>query len=507
LALDILGRRRSPACLDSSALFARESLDLKNAIMLSADPMNQNPPTGPRNDVRATAFQPAPSTEQTAARPPRRRFPLSVAEEIFLAETTATPATMQFELRVSGSIDDTRLREAITRAATVHPMTQVRLVGRRFLIRPPRWEMASGDPPADILQSIHCDDETELDVIRSEYFSRPIALGRAPAIRALLIHRSGGDTLMFSIHHSLMDGMGGLRWINSVARAYAGRADPVPAIDPIAARDLKRQFGSNIPPGARVVQPKRAAGGGWARVWGPDQPETQGYGVCHASLTAKECERLQPCRHGQDATINDLLIAALHATVAAWNESRNEKCDVISILMPVNLRPAEWNTEVVANLVLTTRNISAPAERATPAQLMQCVTAQMDELRGSYLKVLTRSRFTCWLISNVLLPCLLWWPKVAALVVPETADSIFFTSLGRIERKIVGFGKGGGALTEFWISPPIKMPMGLAIDATILRGQIFVSLRYCLTRFDSPTAQTFCELYVSTLRRLGGAGE
>jgi NRPS condensation-like uncharacterized protein len=433
----------------------------------------------------------------------RRRFALSPAEEVFLAETPSTPATMQFELRVSGSLDLARVRSAVAVAVSKHPMTQVELAAQRFLFRPPQWEICAEPKLDDVVQATRCDDDHELRRVRDEFFSRSIPLDSAPALRALLVQRTGGDTLMLSIHHALMDGMGSLRWINSVARAYAGLPDSASTIDPISARDLKRQFGSNIPKDAVVVEPRGSGGRRWARIAGEDRPGRSGYGICHASLSAEICESLDPCGYGQDATFNDLLIAALHATIAAWNAAKGAACDYISILMPINLRPPAWNSEVAANLVLIARSITTAAERHTPKSLMQAITRETTLLRRGYLKLLTRSTLTCWLVANVLVPVMLNWPRVVGLFFKHNPDTTLFATLGRLERKVAGFGPDAGQITEIWISPPITVPLGLAMDSTILRGQLFISLRYCQTRFDSAAARSFCDLYLSTLQNLG----
>src|SRR3954451_19390735 len=71
----------------------------------------------------------------------RERYRMHIVEELFALDHPDEPPTMQFELRVSGSLDEGRLAEAVAAAVAVHPMTQARLVARRFLLRPPLWEV------------------------------------------------------------------------------------------------------------------------------------------------------------------------------------------------------------------------------------------------------------------------------------------------------------------------------------------------------------------------------
>src|SRR3954453_11501622 len=73
------------------------------------------------------------------------RYRMHAVEELFALDHPDEPPTMQFELRVSGSLDEARLTEAIAAAVALHPMTQARQVAGRFILRPPLWEIGTID--------------------------------------------------------------------------------------------------------------------------------------------------------------------------------------------------------------------------------------------------------------------------------------------------------------------------------------------------------------------------
>src|SRR5207244_1950840 len=54
-------------------------------------------------------------------------------------------------------------------------------------------------------------------------------------------------------------------------------------------------------------------------------------------------------RRPPGATVNDVLLAALHLAIAEWNAEHGAPCERIGIMMPVNLRPPERRNALVGN--------------------------------------------------------------------------------------------------------------------------------------------------------------
>lgn len=447
-----------------------------------------------------TSGRPAPDP---GPHPVGTRFPMNIAEEIFAPDHPDQPPTMHFELRVAGRIDEARLADSIARACEAHAMTRVRLASRRFLIRPPIWEFADLEL-GGVVRSTSCADDDRMVEIRDAFYSRPVELDTAPAIRALLVHRPGGDSLLFNLHHSLMDGIGTLRWINSVARSYAGRPDPLPPGDPLALRDLSTMAdaaGDRAPgePGPT------APAGIISQVAGTAAGTEPGYGICNLALPPEICGRLDPGRYGPDTTLNDLLLAAVHLGIDAWNARRARACQLLSVLVPVNMRPLDCYNEFPVNRVIVARSVSTPEARADPATLLQTLTEQGRRMRSGagFSRLLSRPAWVRTLIFQVILPLMLYWPRVVPRAIKGQVDSILFANMGRIERKVCAFGGDAGRLTEFWVSPPITMPMGIGLDSVILNGKLHLSLRYRRALFDRAAALEFLDLYANTLINLG----
>ena len=76
----------------------------------------------------------------------------------------------------------------------------------------------------------------------------------------------------------------------------------------------------------------------------------QGFGFHLLRFDRDEAVRIA-ARRVKPATINDLLLAALAVTIRRFNDQRGVVPGRMSLLMPVNLRPAEWSNELVSNIV------------------------------------------------------------------------------------------------------------------------------------------------------------
>jgi NRPS condensation-like uncharacterized protein len=417
-------------------------------------------------------------------------------EEIFHSlDRPDEPSSIQVELRVSGSLRERELREALGTAVAAHPMTRARKVSRRILLRPARWEVG-GPSAGEVVQSLHCDDESALAAARAEFYSRSIDVEQSPALRLLLVHRAGGDSLLLGANHAVTDGIGSLRFLHSVARAYAGRPDPVPPVDPLAARDLQAQFGHTVasrpgdadrakpPAGRRSLLVPRGADG------------ESGYGFLLSSLSADQGRRLNPRRLVPTATVNDLLLASLHRAIARWNADQHRPCQIISILMPVNLRPPEWRNEVVGNLTLGGPILSTQEQRSTAESLLAAVTAQTRRIKAG-------DDFAAFLEKP------LWVRKLLLLLLlslgTRSMDSAVLSNLGRID-DVPDFGTEAGEVTEFWFSPPVVMPMGLAVGAASLKGRLHLAMRYRRALFDGRSARRFYDLFLDSLTKLTAGG-
>jgi NRPS condensation-like uncharacterized protein len=424
------------------------------------------------------------------------RIPFSIGEEILhFADRPAEPLTIHLELRLSGALDEGLLRESIRAAVMTHPMARAKKTGGRVLHRPPLWEI--GEPGlVDVLRVARCDDEPAMAAARTEFLSRPVGVVTAPALRVLLARRPGGDSLLLSVNHAIADGIGAFRFLQSVARAYGGRPDPVPEVDPLAARDLKAQFGGAQARPRETERPDRTVGAP-SLVAPRGDRDASGYGSCHRALPAEQSRRLKPRRFGPTATPNDLLVAAMHLAIAAWNAEQGRPCGRLSVLVPVNLRPPAWHREVMANLVMSGQVSSTPEQRSTPESLLAAVTSQTQRIKagGRTAAILALPGFVYRQIPLLL-------GVLSVLPSKGEPNAAVLSYVGRVD-DVADFGPAVGEPTEFWASPPVRMPTGIALGVCRLRGSLRLALRYRRALLDDQAAERLADLFLDRLASLG----
>jgi NRPS condensation-like uncharacterized protein len=417
----------------------------------------------------------------------------SIDEAVHLLDTPAEPWSIQLEVRVAGALDAERLRNAIPIALARHPMARAKLLPARHTDK--RWTWAiSGAPDLDPLKVVDCDDDVELAELRSQLHSLSLPLAESPPLRLRLARHPLGDVLMINANHAAFDGFGTLQVLRSIGKAYMDEDEPEPGVDLMAARDVDgltrpadraervRRLRA-LAEKARdlATPPARLAPQG-----GSDRP---GYGIHQISVPVPETP--------EDATVNDMLLAALNLAIAGWNTGQGTACRRIGVLMPVNLRPPEWKNEVVTNFVSESRVSTTPADRRTTKSLLEAITGQTQRIKdgdgAALMEVLARTaRFPLWL-KQPLSPFI--WMTGNRLV-----DTAVLSNLGSIDDDhLPSFGPEAGDIVGLWFSAPARMPCGLSLGAVTAAGGLHLAFRYRYPLWGPAAAAAFADRFVIEL--------
>ena len=431
-----------------------------------------------------------------------------VDEAVHLLDTEAAPWSIQLEVRVAGTLDEARLREALSGAVGAHPMARARKAASRRSLRHDHWEIPD-TVDIDPLRAADCADDAELAALRSELQSRGVPLAESPPLRVRLARHPGGDLLMFNVNHAAMDGFGALRVLHSVARRYAGRPDPDSPVDFSDARNFAEHLtGADLSARVRrqlalleklrdlLLPPARVA---------PDGGDNgAGYAFHHLSLSPARTQALGAC--DGPGTVNDVLLAALNLAIARWNADHGRRCGRIGVMVPANLRPEEWRDDVAGNYSLPARVSTTRRSRHTPQSTLGALHRQTRRKKRAgmgtaLIEVLGRS---------ALFP--LWVKQMTVMLLPLTGnrlvDTALLSNLGEL-REPPEFGPDAGPTVEMWFSPPARMPLGLTVGTVTLDGRIHLAFRYRLRLFDADAAARFAAGYLAELDRflkLAGAG-
>ena len=429
-----------------------------------------------------------------------QRVPFSVVDEaVYLLDNETEPWSIQLELRVAGSLDESRFRSALDQALARHPMARARKATSRLAERRFHWEITAV-PDLDPLRVVDCADDDAVSAVRADLQSISIPLVESPPLRVRLVHHPDGDLVMLNVKHAAIDGFGSIRILRSIARAYWGLPDPQPELDLVDTRDMRDTLAArDAPERARristlldkvkdeVQPPSRLAVDG-----GTEKP---GYGFHHVTLSPERTKALAGVEGG---TVNDVLLAALHVAVAAWNDEHARPSNRIGILVPVNLRPKEWWEEMAGNFTLNVRVATKPAERVSCESVLEAVAEQSNRIKKGG---------TGAALIEVIggLPSVPLWAKQSMAPVlsfsgSRLVDSALLSNIGELDEP-PSFGPDAGDTTEMWFSAPARMPLGLTVGTVTIGGRMHVAYRYRHPQFDDEAVRRFAACYEACLDR------
>jgi NRPS condensation-like uncharacterized protein len=417
----------------------------------------------------------------------------SIDEAVHLLDTPAEPWSIQLEVRVSGAIDEHRLRAAVPVALSRHPMARAKLLPARRTDK--RWTWAiSGAPDLDPLKVVDCSDDFELAQLRSELHSLSVPLAESPPLRLRLARHPLGDVLMVNANHAAFDGFGTLQVLRSIGKAYLEEDEPAPGVELSEARDVDRL--TRAAGGAERMRRLRAVADKArdlatppARVAPQGGSDRPGYGIHQISVPVP--------RSPAGVTVNDMLLAALNLAIAGWNTGQGTACRRISVLMPVNLRPPEWKSEVVTNFVSESRVTTTPADRRSSKCLIEAITARTRRIKdgegAALMEVLAKTaRLPLWL-KQPLSPFI--WMTGNRLV-----DTAVLSNLGTVDdEELPRFGPHAGDVVSMSFSALARMPCGLSLGAVTAAGALHLAFRYRYPMWGPAAAGAFADRFMIEL--------
>lgn len=275
--------------------------------------------------------------------PERARLATNWMDHALLAQTyPGRPMTTHHVLEVDAPFDRARLARAVAslldETPSLRSFTRESPLGLARFAAPERWSR---------LDEIISWRDLSLDLDRSDWYLRPFDLSIEEPLRVLHAPRPGGGyQLVFTLHHSVTDGVGALALFDALLvryRALDGEDVVVPpALGPSGAtlRGLLARLGLGVTAalvrrnveGARRFGAKRASL--MERVDAP-------LDAVHArviDVSAVAWARLRDRAAALGCSRNDLLLAAFLRAASAWRRARGLGDEPFRALIPVDLR-------------------------------------------------------------------------------------------------------------------------------------------------------------------------
>lgn len=428
-----------------------------------------------------------------------QKTPFSPIDEILdLTDSDAYPVNVHIEVRAPDSIDAARMRDAVAAAIEIHPLARARRLPPAAGDKQLFWEVHDS-AGIDPLQVFEAGDDESVARVRSQFLSTRVPLHESPPLRVALVRSDDGDHLILNVSHAAADGIGTLRFLRSVLRAYSGEKDETGLIEPLTARDIESLCAPTTQE-AKLKRFKTYAASMKSQLPAPTNVATVSdtdsisYGCLHYTVTVDDMAELDPKRHVQ-GTFNDLLVAAMHRTVQVWNDQQDTETALVRVTSPVNLRPKDWWFEVFGNFAMSFATNTDARQREEPDKLMLAVLEQS--------RIAKEEGFAESMLLGLGLGSKLpFWAKNLMFQNPggSSVTSAALTNAGRISEPLV-FGEMGEA-TEVWMSPPAVMPDGLGLGITSYNGNMHLSFRHCYELLDDAGAQAFAQLFHEQLRWL-----
>ncbi|MGH3365603.1 MAG: condensation domain-containing protein [Nocardioidaceae bacterium] len=430
--------------------------------------------------------------DETAASsdPKAVRRPFSALDEAsYHLDSVSEPWSVHLEVRLSGTVDEDRLRRAVGAALAKHPRARARATIARQQRAGYEWEITPA-PDVDPLDVVVCSDDDALQAVRAGLQSLAVPLVTSPPLRIRLARHRNGDVVMLNLHHAAGDGIAALRLLRSIARAYTGRSDPVPHTPPEEVR---------IPaPSGRWAQLRALAGelrhaaprsAHLVPTGGQDRP---GYRLHHLVLSTAQTAALAT-NADTGTTVNDLLLAGLHLALDSWNSEHGSPGGRLSVLMPVNLRPTSSWYEVFGNFTFMVPVVTRPEDRSDPTATVTTIRRRTQRIKDERTPAAAAKFLN--VLQHLPLPAK---RSIARLVASERViPTAILSNLGRLDEGL-DFGPKLGA-SEVWFSPPTRMPMGLAIGAVTAEGRLHLVFRYRRPLFGPAEVAGFADRYLTAL--------
>lgn len=412
-------------------------------------------------------------------------FPLPLApfELLMYRDDFRRDYPMWFEIACdfSGSIERAPFEEAVRLARSRHPLTtaQVAEIGGY-----PQWSPANAPQNA-----VYWALDNREDVV--ERFYERVTLEAACGIRVLVIADGSLIRIIWRIHHSCCDGIGGCRVIGDALAIYHGLVTGTDwstclkdlDADLLAVRaDYSR--GRKPPPVAAeptrktwherwqaIQQPFREAAHFLTRAPEPiatGTPQTDSafqYSLLTKKLSREESDRVAVYANSLNASVNDIVIAGLFRTLLKWNQDHGTRAsrNFLRITMPTNQRVREDQSMPAANLMSYAFLDRQPAEISDWRALVKGICFATTAIKRWNLSLQfqkTLSVFARW--PALIRLCILGRGCFSSAVLSNLGDPSrrFDAMLKRIDGKIVA---GNLLLESIYAAPPMRPQTRMSI--------------------------------------------
>jgi NRPS condensation-like uncharacterized protein len=391
-------------------------------------------------------------------------------------------------IRFDGPLDRERVGRAIERVLLAEP-----LAGSRFVEdESPYFQPIEGLSLENLFVSRSAGDGDPGNACTSP---GPGAR-EGPMIRVTHL-RSGSDTLVLSVNHTLCDARGMKYLATLLAGFYRDPTAPIPLPDP-GERGFSRLF-SRFYPG--TLYRAWMAAGETTRVWGVPMKKARS-GACFITRTLPSGIFL-PVRtwcKTRGYTLNDLLLAAYYEALSPFAGDSGEPLPILCAMDLRQLAPctiAECaNGSVAFEVRIPPRDSAEPLVDAVHLAMaghkrdhtgLGVAMRQYEDFEGGFQAVKTRLQE----LENL-------------SAAGEEKMNPFFSNTGILSGELLDFGEPG--VLDARILPPVEYPPGFGLAVSTFSEKITLSAGICTDALPVSEAEAILARMEAFIRDIAGSG-
>jgi len=452
-----------------------------------------------------------------------RSIPLNCVDKCLLAlDGINEPMTTYAILDLEGEIDHVRLNQAIFSAQKAHPRMRTILRRKNLrLFREVQEDLGEGVLTVQDLASLQ---DANYERRLSEFLSQRIDIRKAFPFKVLLLRKNEVESsLIFSFHHSALDGLRALLFIRTIIESYNnGLTEGSPSFeDPRMYSKADELLAYANSQRSRVEHYYRKMGSDLfhrfvidafpppTRVFHDNSGHSKEIEHYARTINPGELEQIVSKATSAGVELNDIILAATYRAVEKWNSMHGKVSKKIRIMAPVNMSPKGFR-HVVSNQASWLSLSTTPEDRADPVKLLKKV--RMDTIDATMNRKAFSLVYFFYFCSRF--PLVVIRGMCRFLMITRTyVDSILITNFGTTWPKVGSkepavTGLGNSRIVNITGSTGVVTPMGFSICMGIYNKNLSISAAYRPALFLKEKMQMFLDLYVEEIKNYQvGLGE
>ncbi len=145
--------------------------------------------------------------------------------------------TVMMAARITGAIDETRFRQALSIVSRVHPLLRAKIV---FDNRYEAWFSSDGVPEIPLRIVLRTSHNQWLEELKNEA-RKPFEIDKGPLVKCVLLQSPEVSDFLVLCNHSICDGMALAILVRDLLSRYSDPAQEIQVLDPPDALDLQKQ--------------------------------------------------------------------------------------------------------------------------------------------------------------------------------------------------------------------------------------------------------------------------